>query len=169
LTINSRAIEGNDLDRVKELVENNCDVNLKDKNDRTPLNLAIKRHYFDIAEYLIDSYANVNGQGNSRLFFWLTDLDPVDGYGPLHYCFLDRKCKVLLTKLLGVKELEVDLRNRLGNTPLVLAICEKDGEGIDLLLHRSANPNARNNEGTFQVCHSYIKREISSPPCVRDE
>lgn len=76
------------------------------------------------------------------------DPDPnYDGGAPLHFCFLDKKCKVLLEKLLSVQDLDVDIRNNFGNTPLILALHERDFEGVDMLLAKDANPNAHNDQG----------------------
>ncbi len=57
--IHEAAKEG-DLAKVKSLIAEGSDVNIRDENDLTPLHFAAFRGYKDVAELLILKGANVN-------------------------------------------------------------------------------------------------------------
>lgn len=54
-----RAIEKNEISKVKELIENGIDINVKDMINRTPLTAAVEFNRFDILKYLIKKGAKV--------------------------------------------------------------------------------------------------------------
>ncbi|XP_062575495.1 putative ankyrin repeat protein RF_0381 [Saccostrea cucullata] len=54
------AIEMNDVDMVKKLIQSGADVNMKDNSGKTPLLIALHDGNFKIAEYLIKHGSDVN-------------------------------------------------------------------------------------------------------------
>ncbi len=61
------ADEGN-LERVKELVEKDCDVNAFDELlSFTPLHYAVKREHFEVIKYLLSVGADVNAHDEERI------------------------------------------------------------------------------------------------------
>lgn len=79
----------------------------------------------------------------------LSRIDPNQSEsGPLHLCFLDKLIRGrLLKKILGARDLNVNITNQFGNTPLILALYDGDIEGAEMLLHMQAEPNLPNLEG----------------------
>jgi ankyrin repeat protein len=61
------AVQDNDLDRVRELVEAGADPNLFDDLGKTPLHYACKNENFTIAEYLIEHGADVNAHHEASI------------------------------------------------------------------------------------------------------
>jgi|GEM_PF-5397758 len=53
------ALEGN-LDAIKSLVDQGADVNIKDKDDLTPLHNAVKKGHVEVVKYLVSQGANVH-------------------------------------------------------------------------------------------------------------
>ena len=49
------AVKNGDIKNVRELIENGADVNAKDKNNETAVEIAIRRGYHQIAELIDDS------------------------------------------------------------------------------------------------------------------
>jgi len=63
-----KAIENQDLAKVQKLIKKGNDINATKENGLTPLYSACGRGYFEIADYLITSGADVNQKLNSSTF-----------------------------------------------------------------------------------------------------
>ncbi len=61
-----------DLEKVKQLIERGCDVNVRGCHGATPLHRAAGFGHYCIAYHLLDNKADVNAKNN-------------DGYTPLHF------------------------------------------------------------------------------------
>ncbi|NEP50476.1 MAG: ankyrin repeat domain-containing protein [Moorea sp. SIO3C2] len=55
-----QASKDGDLEAVKSLVAQGADVNVKDKENATPLMRSVSRNYREIVEFLIEKGADVN-------------------------------------------------------------------------------------------------------------
>lgn len=58
-------IEGN-LSQVKQLVQNKCHINRKDKFGWTPLALACQQRHFQIIEFLVQNGSNLNDRWDDK-------------------------------------------------------------------------------------------------------
>ncbi|MBP5358641.1 MAG: ankyrin repeat domain-containing protein [Treponema sp.] len=119
------------------LVENGADVNLKDSDNRYPLNLACKAGNYNLVEFMISKGAKVNGSGK-------------EGYTPLHNAVESgSKDSLEIVKLLVQKGANVNASTEAGWTPLILAGWE-DVNGFEIikfLVSKKANINAKTKKG----------------------
>ncbi|WP_419420486.1 ankyrin repeat domain-containing protein [Legionella sp. D16C41] len=94
------------LSLVKELAGQGAEINLVDSDGDTPLLVALKNQYSEIASYLISIKANVNLANNN-------------GITPLHMAVIKEYIKI--SKYLIQAGADLFLTTKKGNTPLSLA------------------------------------------------
>lgn len=111
-----RAAIRRDARRIKELISEGADVNVKDFAGWTPLHEACNRGYYDVAKQLLAAGAEVNTKG-------------LDDDTPLHYAANNGHYKVV--KLLLRYGGNPQQSNRKGETPLKVA---KSPTMVNLLL-----------------------------------
>jgi len=97
-----------DFNLVKILIENNADFNLKDKGGRTPMILAAYRGHSEIVRLLKAAGADIDVRVDS-------EQDTL-----LHFAVIRKDVK--LVKLLIANGADVNLKNKDGCTPMMLAI-----------------------------------------------
>jgi hypothetical protein len=138
------AIEANDLDKVKTLIENG--VNLEDINEDsyTSLVYAIyKSENLEIVKLLIDSGANVN----------IKDDDDYILISVLRNEYFD------IAKLLINGGADVNVKGSLDYTPLMCACFNENHFDVDLikiLIEKGADVNARDDEGKTALWHLWF-------------
>ncbi len=128
------AIMFNDIDKVKNLIENDlADIDEPTGSGLTPLHIAIKVRSIDIATYLL-------GKG--------ADIDSADdqGYTPLHLAV--KKKRILLVKFLVNKGANTNVKNKYGITPLHQAAFSDQLEIVEYLISHGANPKIKNINGS---------------------
>ncbi|MCH9739389.1 MAG: ankyrin repeat domain-containing protein, partial [Epsilonproteobacteria bacterium] len=103
-TVLYNAIQKGNLKLVKVLVENGADLNIKDRNNHTPIYYASQFAYKHIVDYLIE-------QQNIDLSIGEPLIGSIVNYNDFQ----------LIDKCLE-KGLKIDSKNSFGNTPLILAI-----------------------------------------------
>jgi ankyrin repeat protein len=169
------AAQGGHLDCVKLLIESGADVAVEDDEKRTPLFLAVKGNYGEVAAELVKAGANpntpyVDEDGDTHNI--LMDAITVENTefarlliekGAEIYHKDDRKVNTLLqashrglteiVKLLlekhGKKEGYVDDASDEGITPLIAAASEGHVDVVQLLIDsKQANVNAKDKDGT---------------------
>lgn len=115
-------------------------ANAYDDRGRTPLSLAIKVVRADIADHLLNMQANPN-----KVDDWPNHPDQLTGASPL--------LSAVLADLPGTAvelaryNADVNIADRYGLTPLMLACLLGDQELCDMLLENQAEPDARDNAG----------------------
>lgn len=151
--IGRTAVEQDNPELVKLLIEKGADVNAKDKDGYTALMRAIKKGYLEIARALINNNADVNVKSN-------------DGFTPLmqaikrHYleaAYLD------LIKLLIESKADLNTQDNNGLTALMMAMPRQQyypGEldPAKLLIENGADVNVRANDGStvlLQIAKDY--------------
>jgi len=133
------------------LIEKGADVNAKDDNKWTPLHYAAAKRHKEIITLLIANGAHVNAKDD-------------DGDTPLNYAEFenDKDIADLLRKHSGktAEELNAELglnqqsseKEKIQNfginaTPLHIAVFSEDVKGIEILIAKGANINAKDNRG----------------------
>ncbi|CAB0038856.1 unnamed protein product [Trichogramma brassicae] len=112
---------------------------LLQKSVDPPLLVALYHKHLSVAELLLKNGANPN-------------LANKNGYTPLHVIlsrFFADDLAELFFKMCDDRNLplQVDARNKSGNTPLHLAVCNTNDNAVKLLLERGANPNLADEDG----------------------
>lgn len=99
-----------DLDKVKELIDNGANFNIKDGIfKKTPLYFAVCNGYLEIVKYLIDEKkADFNVKDN-------------DGRTPLHLA-ASNGCLEIVKYLIDKKKVDFTIKSNFGDTPLCEAI-----------------------------------------------
>ena len=118
------AAKKDDIEAAKQAVTDGADVNVKDYQGRTALNVAVFYHYKDIAKLLIGKGADVNANG--------------DGGTPLHLAAMFGHKEI--AKLLIEKGADVNVKSKIEDTPLHYA---KTKEIAELLIAKGADVNAK--------------------------
>ena len=137
---------------VKNAINNEADVNARDKNGQTLLHHSMY-HFapIELIEFLLDNGADVNARDKN-------------GATPLHYATL-REFKVL--KLLIDNGADVNARDKKGRTPAhTTFLKEYNNDNLKLLFDNGADLTAENKDGLtpFQVAllkHGYSIPEIT--------
>lgn len=148
LTILHMVIMSKQTDQLYSLLDNNADYNFQDSNGRTALHLAV---IYDNLDALRIMNAHVSDKTN---FLQKPD---VEGNYPLHYavemCKLKKtvcRCKEYIELLLTMNG-EVECRDNVNRTPLLLAINIKNVEAVLTLLQYGANTMAKDNQNLCSV------------------
>jgi len=128
------AILDDDISKIKELLTSGVDINIKDKNGRTPLINSIIEKKIEVIKLLINNNSDINVQDN-------------DGLSALHFAV---RCKLLnICELLIKNNAFVDIQDNHGNTPLSDAVFNFEGKGdyIKLLSSSGADKYLKNKYG----------------------
>jgi lysophospholipase L1-like esterase len=123
------ALHGN-VQEIKKAMAKGADVNCKDGNGNTPLNMVAKLSYYNIVKYFIEKGAEVNTRNNDHIT-------------PLHYGVEYNNIKIV--QLLLEKGANINARDSFNETPLHWAGWTGNIEAARLLLKYGANPYTPNN------------------------
>jgi ankyrin repeat protein len=124
------AASAGDLTKVKQFLEENIDINAKDKGDSAALYWATRAKRDEVAQLLVGREADVNLKG-------------CDGLSPLHYACKHGRKKIV--ELLLAKDADIDAKeeSRRGLTPLHRAALSGHKEIVELLLARGVPVDSR--------------------------
>ncbi|MGE5417637.1 MAG: ankyrin repeat domain-containing protein [Acidobacteriota bacterium] len=161
------AVINRDVPTIKILLAYKADVNVKDKSTWTPLMYAAKRGYTDVISLLIAAKANVNLTDSRNMtaalfaaeagnYVTLQALLPAnpdlkisnsDGNNTLMLACSkpDAAGADEIVKLMISKGLDVNAKNKKGDTALVLAVVNKRVEAVKALVAAKADVNAQIN------------------------
>jgi len=129
-----RAAYYNDATAIQELLSNGANVNSKNNQNVTALNLATARGHLDSVKLLLDNAADPN-------------IAPDNGYTPLIRAAQFGYFEIL--KLLLVHNANVNSKTKDGSTALIFASQLDDrGNSVDILLENGADVNAKSYDGT---------------------
>jgi len=139
----------NDMKRMRWLIAQGADVNIRKNDGLTPLGVAIKRDRLDALKYLVEHGADINCRDE-------------DGRTPLHYAaIMGRKeiAEILINKGADINSLDND-----DGTPLHYAACVGRKEIAELLIQNGANVNIQTQSGSgwtpLVLACQYGKKEI---------
>jgi ankyrin repeat protein/beta-lactamase regulating signal transducer with metallopeptidase domain len=114
------------------LIDKGAPINKTDNTGQSPLLLALKNGWIDMASRLVEKDADVNFKSP-------------EGDIPLFYAIRQRQ--ILLAKLLIKHGADVNAKNNQGETPLLMALDYKLYDLVDNLLDNSADVNISDHEG----------------------
>lgn len=124
---------------VELLLSHNASVTLRDNSQQTVLHHAAIGGHTKIAQKILENDTSIINDQND------------DDYTALHtaICYARNDKTLDFMKLLIEQEpyININLRDKKGNTPLILAVHEGLDEVIELLLERKADANLRNKKG----------------------
>lgn len=139
--ITKKENEGNENEGQLKIEENKkrmADINIRDNKGRTPLLIACKEGHKPVIEYLIKNGADMSACD-------------IDGNSPLHMSCVPGKREVVecLLKAYPEKEKkrEIENKNNLGQTPIIVASSTEGNDVVELLLENHANINAIDKRG----------------------
>lgn len=139
------AADSGNIEGVKLLMDNGCDVNERDSLGKTALHYAVACDSTDVVKLLIEKGGDVNAAGS-------------DGMVPLHNVRSDRMVRILVRKGADVKALDEK-----GRTPLHYA-ARGFGSAVEELIACGADVNARDREGKTPLFYArgyrYSKKVI---------
>lgn len=129
------SLHGN-LQEIRKAMALSPDVNCKDENGNTPLNMVARLSYYKLVKYFIEQGAEVNTANNDKIT-------------PLHYGVEYNNLKIV--SLLLQKGANLDARDGIHETPLHWAGWTGNIEAAKLLLKYGANPYAKNNTSVTPI------------------
>ena len=124
------AVSSNDLRRVIQLIGEGANVNEKNRDGETPLQLAAMSNCVDIAGVLIQSGADLKARDRK-------------GWTALHMATASSQYTAPVAELLIMKGANVNTQSSDNSTPLHTAIMGGDPYKIKLLLQKGVNVNAQ--------------------------
>ncbi|CAB0029424.1 unnamed protein product [Trichogramma brassicae] len=137
--------------KIVDEIPTSVQVDAKDRFGNTPLHLAAAGGYLILVELLLKRQADPNSTNE-------------EGLTPLHVICTRNKDDGLLKEFFKIVDeiptsVQVDAKDRFGNTPLHLAAAGGYLILVELLLKRQADPNSTNEEGLTPL-HVICKREV---------
>ena len=161
-----KAIEKNDIEFVKELLDKDFDINCEIKPLFSALTYSIIMNANDITKLLIENNADLNKQNNKYNYTPLMLLLSLDTLvmRTLTIIYTQRKNNYMeIFKLLLKYGADINLKNNNGNTALQLCIertnyVERKNNNYicKLLIENGANINISNNNGNTPLMHSLL-------------
>lgn len=127
------AVVGNEADRVKQLLQDNCNPNVRNAHGWSPLHFCAQHNHADLARLLLHYHADVNAQAN-------------DGCSPLHVAGAFDNLEVVQV-LTEDEHVDVNLIDNRGNTPWHIVREDELPNRwaiIALLKAKSAKPSLKN-------------------------
>ena len=119
------AVIADDLDAAEDILAHKHNVDVRDRNQRTPLSLAAEGGKEDLAKLLVRFNARVNAQDNL-------------GNTPIYYAASSNHTAVISTLIRAMADL--DNQNRQGLTPLMIAASKGHVDALQTLLEGQADP-----------------------------
>ncbi|XP_039199892.1 ankyrin repeat domain-containing protein 26 isoform X4 [Crotalus tigris] len=124
------------IDIVTFLVENKCQLDICDKEKRTPLIKAVECQQEFCAIYLLEHGADPN-------------VKDIDNNTALHFAACNSN--VSLAKCLLEKKADIEAQNKDGCTPLIVAVAENNREMVEFLLQQKASVHATDKLGRIPL------------------
>ncbi|EAY04906.1 ankyrin repeat protein, putative [Trichomonas vaginalis G3] len=148
------AAKNNSIETAEYLISHGADVNAKDKDGNPPIYWAIMKTNKDIIRLLIEHGADIKlkNKHGRNILHWATEVwDPICIVLPCDQPNIgtfrlakDKSIKEVL-EILILCGIDINSKDKYGNTPLHLAAYGKLKITVEFLIANGANVNARNN------------------------
>jgi len=174
-----QAVEDGNIERVKQLIEEGADVNVKYRRGTTVLHLASGAGRMDMVELLISKGATINTPDEKG---WTplheaADKSHVDivkflmaegaEFSPIHMAaYFGELDKI---KSLVAKDVNVNEKDTAGFTPLHSAVCGKQIKTTDFLLSNGADANAKDNWGWTPLIWAIWNHDLNTIKLLVDK
>jgi len=129
------------------LLTKGADVNLKNKDGRTPLHLAVESADGDIVELLLDKGANIDAK------------DDESGFTALHHAA--RFGNKNVAELLIARGADINAKDKQGHTPLYVAV-NHDYKVAELLINKGADSANRTGSGRTLLESAQRRKKMES-------
>ncbi|CAB0037932.1 unnamed protein product [Trichogramma brassicae] len=119
--------------KISEEIDQPLQIDVRDNLGNTPLHLALRRIKYNVAKLLLEKGADPNltdADGSTALHICVSDFN--DNFAKLIFEVSDERHRLV----------RVDARDKLGRTPLQLAVTTASPTMVDLLLDRGADLSA---------------------------
>jgi len=159
--------------RVKELIDAGADINAKDNNGRTVLNLAVEEGHTDVVKVLIANGVDLNDgslHGAAALGYkdianmlinagaYVNDRSDELGYTPLMSAALRENPEII--ELLIANGADINARCVEMNTPLIYAAIYGCPKNAEVLIANGADINAKNNNGQTALMFAALNEHV---------
>ena len=124
------AVQRNNVDKVKLLLDRGVNIESKDHNNQTPLWWAARKDEIDMVRLLLYRGADVNSKDNNN-------------QTPLWWAARNNKMDIF--KLLFYRGADVNSKDNNNQTPLLWAARNNNVDMVELLLNRGADVNSKDN------------------------
>lgn len=153
-TVLTKAVEGGKEKCVKLLLDAGADINLPNKEGRTPLMVLLRlfsgedKHRIEILKMLLDRGAKL-------------DVRDSKGDAALIYAVKSRSALAVEMVLEKCTKTDLDVQDNDGKTALMHAICNKQWTNAGKLLEKGASPNVQDNAGKTALMYAVEFDDIS--------
>jgi len=134
------ALKNGDVVRVKELLEEGADANVKDNSGATPLHFVAILYVDEIGAYIAELLIKYGADVNAK---------DENGYAPLHWAVTLGKSRII--NVLLENGADVNAKDNIGSTPLHRVVVSheesKRSNIAKVLIEHGADVNARNHQG----------------------
>ncbi|GJQ87249.1 hypothetical protein Trydic_g20277 [Trypoxylus dichotomus] len=154
------AVRKQNIDIAKILLEHNCDVNLATEDGATALQIAVKRRYKEIVQFLLQAGANTHVTNLfptplctairlqyidiiEMLLKYGCDINNINIYGHSPFLITVAHGYTSIAKLLLINGADVNLEEESGLTPLYIAARTKNRSMLNLLFRYGAKQNIK--------------------------
>ncbi|XP_023313599.1 ankyrin-1-like isoform X2 [Trichogramma pretiosum] len=146
---------------LEEMPGHEVQIDAQDVNGNTPLHMAATNGYRNLVRLLLRQGANpntVNGRGTTALHMICLRKDDDDRLLGIFF----EECDAMQLRVPNaITKVQIDARDKNGNTPLILAACHSTEEALRLLLLRGADPNLANKAGSTPL-HAICQTKYDS-------
>ena len=130
------AVSTNNMEMVRYLVKKGADINAKDELGWDSLISACMKGNMEMVEFLLSNGANLNTRTDD------------DGQNVLmRTAWYEYDENLALAEYFVKKGIDINARDKMGNTALLIAAKNEQPKMVELLLALGADKNVRNNEG----------------------
>ena len=148
------AIDENDIEKVKSLLDKGADINTRNENGDTALMMAVNRtRDVKLVNLLLDKGADVNAKNNKNDKYKLNQT-------ALIYAAIYEETEIV--KALLERGADVNAKNNYGYSPLIMAAAHERSGNVKALLAKGADVNAADEKGTTALMRSAEKGDAET-------
>jgi ankyrin repeat protein len=148
------AIDENDIEKVKSLLDKGADINARNEYGYTALMMAVERaRDVKLVNLLLDKGADVNAKNNNNDKYKLNQT-------ALIYASIYEETEVVIALL--EKGADVNAKNNYGYSPLIMAAAHERLGNVKALLAKGANVNATDEKGRTALMRSAEKGDVGT-------